>query len=145
MLYLDYEKIRKDYLEIQCRYHEILREKEKLFLKTQPQTSQFNKDSCVKGIKGNSFDSYLIEKERRCIDERLEESKALLNDRKGLLELKEQELKNSKDFHDKIYRMKYIDKWKTIKIANALGYDKSSVYRILRVINENIQKSLGQI
>ncbi len=142
MLYLDYERSRRAYLEIQCRYNEILREKENLFLKTQPQTAQFNTNSCIKGAKGNSFESYLIEKELRCIDERLEEAKAILNDRKELLKLKEQELRNSKDSHDKIYRMKYIDGYKTIKIANVLGYDKSSVYRMLHIINENIRNEI---
>ncbi len=142
MLYLNYEELRRDYLKIQCRYNEILREKENLFLKTQPQTARFGTDSYIKGAKDNSFDSYLIAKEHRCIDARLEEAKALLNDLKELLKIKEQELRNSKDSHDKIYRMKYIDGYKTIKIATALGYDKSSVYRILHIIDENIRNEI---
>ncbi len=142
MIYLDYEKCRQNYLEAQRRYDEILSEKEKLFALTQPKAVRFDKEPCVGGNKGSPFDSYLIEKERRRIDERLEEAKILLSERKELLMQKGQDLKKSTDCHDRIYRMKYIEGLRVIKIASVLGYDKSSVYRILRVISDNIRNKI---
>lgn len=139
MIYLDYEKFRQSYLETQRRYDEILSEKEKLFALTQPQAVQFYKEPCAGGDKGSPFDSYLIEKERRRIDERLEEAKILLGERKELLMQKGQELRKSIDCHDKIYRMKFIEGCSVIKIATVLGYDNSSVYRILRIIGNKIK------
>lgn len=142
MIYLDYEKFRQNYLETQRRYDEILSEKEKLLALTQPQAVQFDKEPCAGGEKGSPFDSYLIEKERRRIDERLEEAKMLLNERKELLMQKGQELRESTDSHDKIYRMKYLGGYKVTKIATVLGYDKSSVYRILQTISDNIRSKI---
>lgn len=140
MLYLDYERFRQNYLEAQRRYDEILSEKEKLFARTQPQAVQFDKEPCTSGDKGSPFDGYLIEKERKRIDERLTEAEFILNERKELLRLKEQELRNSNDIHDKIYRLRYIVHWKVQKISRETGYSESHLYRILTSINDQIRK-----
>ena len=138
MLYLDYERFRKNYLEAQHIYDEVLSEKEELFARTQPKAVQFDKEPSIGGDKGNPFDSYLVEKERKRIDERLTEAKLILNERKDLLKLKEQELKNSNDIYDKIYRLRYIVRWKVSKISRETGYSESQVYRICGQIVKNL-------
>lgn len=142
MLYIDYELFKQKYLDTQRRYDEILSEQEELFARTQPQAVQFDKEPCTGGNKGSLFDGYLIEKERKRIDERLTETKFILNERKELLRLKEQELRNSNDIHDKIYRLRYISHWKVQKISRETGYSESQVYRILGVISSQISKNL---
>ncbi|MCM1008856.1 MAG: hypothetical protein NC485_13250 [Ruminococcus flavefaciens] len=140
MLYLDYERFRQNYLEAQRRYDAVLSEKERLFARTQPQAVRFDKESCTSSAGGSPFDGYLIEKERKCIDERLEEAGTLMLNRKELLKLKEQELINSRDVHDKIYRLRYILRWNVPKISRETGYSESHLYRILNNINIQIRK-----
>jgi hypothetical protein len=74
------------------------------------------------------------------IEERLNEIKTLLDGRKRLLDLKKQELYDSKDLVDKIYRMKYIEHMKWYEISEKLGYSKSQIYRITEKIDEEIDK-----
>ena len=139
MLYITYEQFKVRYYETQKQYNEILNEKEHLFLKTQPKATKFDKERVSGGVKTNTFDEYLLEKERKQIDERLEEVKSILEDRKRLLHLKEEELKHSKNIHDKIYYYRYIDKLNIDKLCRLVSYSRPQVYRILRIIRNNLK------
>ena len=88
----------------------------------------------------NSFDDYLISKEKKRIDERLFEIKSILNDRKELLKLKETELRKSKNSVDIIYRMRFLDHMHITNISIIVHYSESQVYRILQRINETCVK-----
>ena len=138
----DYERFRQNYLEAQRRYDDVLSEKERLFALTQPQAVRFDKESCTSSAGSSPFDCYLIEKERKRIDERLDEAGTLMLNRKELLKLKEQELINSREVHDKIYRLRYILRWNVPKISREIGYSESQVYRILGRIGSQISKIL---
>lgn len=139
MLYVTYEQFKIRYYETQRQYNEILNEKEQLFLKTQPKATKFDKERVNGGVSTNTFDEYLIEKEKKQIDERLEEVKTILEDRKHLLELKKDELKHSTNIQDKIYYYRYIDKMTIEKIGRLVGYSRPQLYRILRTIKNNIK------
>lgn len=139
MLYVDFELFKDKYLETQQKYDEILSEKEALFARTQVKAVQFDKERVSGGVQSNAFESYVIEKERKQIDERLSEVRSLLEDRKELLKLKERELFQSSDIHDKIYRQRYIQRRRVYQIAKGVGYSESQVYRILSVIDEKIK------
>lgn len=139
MLYVTYEQFKLKYYETQKQYNEILNEKEQLFLKTQPKATKFDKEKVTGGVSTNTFDEYLIEKERKQIDERLEEVKIILEDRRHLLELKKEELKHSTNIQDKIYYYKYIDKMRVEKIGRLVGYGEAQVYRVLRTIKNNLK------
>ena len=104
-VYIDYERFRKEYVETQNKFDEIL-------------------------------------KEKRQIEKRLSEVKTLLEDRKKLLMLKQQELMNSKNNVDKIYRMRYIEHINITRIAMSVNYSESQVYRILNNIRQNITLSV---
>ena len=138
MIYAIYEEYKNKYYETQKEYDNILSEKEKLFMITQPSSSKFDKERVSGGATDNTFERYLILKEEKKIDQRLEEVRSILEDRKKLLKLKEEELKESTDIRDMIYRYRYIDKLKVYKIAKLVGYSEAQVYRIL----DNIKKSL---
>lgn len=134
-----YEEYKNKYYETQREYDIILTEKEKLFRMTQPSAIKFDKEVVSGGVVDNMFERYLILKEEKKIDQRLEEIKSILDDRERLLKLKEQELRVSTDVKDKIYKYKYLDKLKVFKIAKLVGYSEPQVYRILKIIRNNLK------
>lgn len=138
MIYVIYEEYKNKYYETQKEYDIILTEKEKLFSITQPSAIKFDKEVVSGGIVDNTFERYLILKEEKKIDQRLQEIKSLLDDRERLLKLKEQELKASTSVYDKIYRYRYIDRFKVYKIAKMVGYSEPQIYRILKNIKSKI-------
>lgn len=139
MLYEEYEEYKSRYYEAQRIYNDILNEKEELFAKTQPKATQITGEKTSGGKHENLFDEYLIQKERKNIDKRLEEAKSILDDRERLLKLKELEVRASNNSYDKIYRCRYIDRLtieKTVRISN---YSRSQVFNILKIIRKSIK------
>ena len=139
MLYITYEQFKAKYYEAQKRYNEILNEKEKLFALTQPKATTYDKEKVNGGQPSNAFDEYLILKEKKQIDQQLEEIKSILDDRERLVKLKEEELRSSKILIDKVYRYRYIDKLRVHKITKLVGYSEAQVYRILKTIKNNLK------
>lgn len=139
MLYIEYEEYKNKYYEVQRKYNQILNEKEELFAKTQPKATQITGEKTAGGKHINTFDDYLIQKEKKNIDQRLQEVKSILDDRERLVKLKEQELRNSNNSHDKIYRYRYIDRLTIEKTARLSSYSRSQVFNILNIIKKNIK------
>lgn len=139
MIYEEYETFRKKLYEAQIQCNEILNEKEELFAKTQPKATQIKGDKTTGGKHTNSFDDYLIQKERKNIDKRLEEIKSILNDRERLVRLKEQELRASNNPYDKIYRCRYIDRLTIEKTVRLSNYSRSQVFNILKEIRKHLK------
>lgn len=139
MLYIEYEEYKNKYYEVQRKYNDILNEKEELFARTQPKATNITGEKTTGGKHENLFDEYLIQKERKNIDSRLEEVKSILNDRERLVKLKEQELRASNNSYDKIYRCRYIDRLTIEKTARISNYSRSQVFNILKVIRKNIK------
>lgn len=139
MLYEEYEEFKRQYKETQRQYNDILNEKEKLFQITQPQAVNTEKEKVMGGSPKNNFDQYLILKEQQRIDERLEEVKALLMDREQLLKLKKEELRQSQEPEDMVYRLRYIERMRIEKIAKTIHYSEAQIYRILRIIRGNVK------
>lgn len=139
-IYITYEEYKKKYYEVQMLYNNILEEKERLFAKTQPQSTKFDKISVDGGRPSNSFDDYLIIKDKKQIDKRLEEIKIISNDRKMLLEEKESELRKSKEWIDKVYVYKYLDNIKVKKIIHLIPYEEAQIYRMLDEIKKTLKR-----
>ena len=108
-IYVTYEEYKRNYYKVQKLYNEILEEKEQLFAKTQPKSTKYNKINIDGGNPSNLFDNYLIIKEKKQIDKRLNEIKVISEDRKKILDIKEKELRKSREWIDKIYIYKYIE------------------------------------
>ena len=138
MLYIVYEEYKLKFYEAQQQYNDILNEKEKLFVKTQPKATTFDKERVDGGNRRNSFDDYVIIKEKKQIDQRLNEIKSILDDREKLLKLKEEELKASKHIYDRIYVYRYMNRLTGKKIANLIPCGDATVFRILKKIKKNI-------
>lgn len=139
MLYIEYEEYKNKYYEVQRKYNDILNEKEELFARTQPKATNITGEKTTGGKHENLFDEYLIQKERKNIDSRLEEVKSILNDRERLVKLKEQELRASNNSYDKIYRCRYIDRLTIEQTRRVSNYSRSQVFNILKVIRKNIK------
>lgn len=140
MVYLEYEEYKRKYHEIQKQYDRILLENEELFQRTQIQGIVYDREKVDGGKSSNVMESYMAEKDIRKIDERLAEIKVLLDGRKRLLDLKREELRDSKELVDKVYRMKYLDHMRVREISDKLCYSKTQLYRIVEKIDEEIAK-----
>lgn len=139
MLYEEYEIYKNKYYEVQRKYNEILNEKEELFARTQPKATQITGEKTAGGKYTNTFDDYLIQKEKKNIDQRLEEVKSILDDRERLVKLKEQELRASNHSYDKIYRCRYIDRLTIEQTRRISNYSRSQVFNILKEIRKKIK------
>lgn len=139
MLYEEYEEYKIRYYDVQKKYNEILNEKEELFAKTQPKAIKIEGEKTGGGKHINAFDEYLIQKEKKNIDQRLEEVKSILDDRERLLKLKEQELRASKHSYDKIYRCRYIDRLTIAQTVRISSYSRAQVFNILKKIKKKIK------
>lgn len=144
MLYTEYEEYKTKYLNAQKEYDKILNEKEKLFGITQPKATEFDKERVNGGSPVNSFDKYMENMEKKQIDERLNVARSILEDREKLLKLKENELRSSKDWLDRIYVYYYLEKLSIRKIEKKIKYkydypiSKSEIDRKLQKISKNI-------
>lgn len=139
MLYIQYIELKNKYIAAQKEYDSIINEKENLFRATQPKGTDFSKEKVVGGMSSNLFDNYLVESELKGIDKRLEIARSILEARKVLYQLKEEELKLSKDVYDRVYVYKELYKLQIYKVAGLVGYSEPQIYRILRKIKKNIK------
>lgn len=140
MLYMVYERFKADFLEAQEVYKQILDKKDELFNMTQPKSTRYDKERVSGGENVNSFEKYMILKERTNIDQNLEEAKTLVEQRKFLLTQKEQELRESKEIFNKIYVLKYLDGMKVTQISRKIHYSEAQIYRILNSIKNSINE-----
>lgn len=138
MLYVEYDELKTKYYAARKKYDEVLTEKEELFARTQPQAVDFGKERVSGGSPASPFDEYLIAKEQKRIDERLNEAKGILDDRQKILSLKLDELKASKDWHDIIYKLYFIDCLSISKIERRIPYSRVQVWRIINIIKSNL-------
>lgn len=137
MIYIDYHDYKNKQLEAQHKYDSILAEKERLFTKTQPASAKYDDEKVSNSNIKNKFDEYLIVKEKYKIDDRLKEIKSILDDRTHILKLKEEELRKSKDWYDKIYVYYYLDRLPVRKIQYMIPYSRTRIFDILSIINTN--------
>jgi len=148
MLYVDYERFKRKYLDAQRAYDSILTEKEALFQKTQPNSTmgeyerEFDKSICVGAVGGsriNQIEEYVIAIEDKQINERLAEAKSILDDRAALLNQKERELRKSKIIDDELYILRYLENKRTKEISRILNYSEPQIYRKLKIIRQKIK------
>lgn len=138
MIYIEYHKYKNRFSNAQRQYNDIVKEKEELFSKTQPQATRYDKEKVNGGKIGDAFDDYIIVKEKKKIDERLAEARSILDDRERLLKVKEDELRKSKDWNDIIYKYYFLDNLSTYKIEKRVPMDQSTIWRHLNEIKNNL-------
>ena len=139
MVYLDYIAVFDKYLDAVKQYESILMEKEALFQRTQPKSANMEDDKVTGTHGGNTFEEYVVAKEKKQIDQRLREARDILDDRGRLVNLKLEDLRQSNAIEDKIYRYRHIEMLAMWKIARLVNYSEMQVYRIHRKILKNIE------
>lgn len=142
MLYVVYEQYKNKLHNAQQVLDEIIIEKEELFAKTQPQSTDFEKEPTKGGVPGDRFYEYVKEKQNKQIEERLAEAKSIVNDRKELLLSKEEELRRSKNEYDIIYKYYFLEYLTIRQIEKRIYISKSEIDRKLQKIKKDC--NLGQ-
>lgn len=138
MLYIKYAEYKKNYHKSQEMYNDIVNEKEQLLSLVQPKATNFDKESVSGGKRENPFDTYTNKIIEDRVEERLEEARNILRDRKVLLYDKEEELRKSKNWFDIVYVYKYLEGLRVEEIKYKMPYCKRSIYGILEKIKKNI-------
>lgn len=139
MLYLEYERMKRKYTDAQAVYDSILTEREELFQRTQPKAIDTEQEKVSSCPQADAFADYLVEKERKRIDERLNEAKDCFEERLILLSQAESDLRASKRVDDRIYTMRMLDRAKIRRISRTINYSESHVKRRLRAIRKKIK------
>lgn len=142
MLYIECEKYKNKYHKALEDLDELLDIQEELFSKTQPKSTDFNKESVSGGTPSNSFDTYLIKKQKLDLDKKIAESRAIVQDRKALYELKLDELKTSKDALDIVYLYVFVKRLSYRKAERLAYMSRSEIGRKVEIIEKSL--NLGQ-
>jgi len=138
--YLEYEQYKAKYLDVVEIFNELLTEKTGIIGKVLPKAITYDKDITTTGVPDdNPLESYVMELEKSKVDIRLDQTRKILEDRKMLLDFKEQELRRSQETYDRIYCMRFLDGLGAGHIAGVMHFSKSQVYRII----DQIEKKLG--
>lgn len=135
MVYLDYENAKLRYKQSQKRLDDLLTEKERLFIITQPNAIRYDNDK-IQVTPKNKLDEYVIALEK--VEAEIKSLEMIIATRKRMVEEAEDNLRQSQDQMDAIYLMKYVNGYNVPTISLTMNYSKSQIYRILQVIRKNI-------
>ena len=138
MLFVEYERCKDVYIELQAKYEAVMLEKERLFTRVMPNAINYDKEDIQTSISSNMLDEYILALERNKVDERLESIKSMLADRQRLLNMKEQALRKSPDKNDRLYVMRYLDGMSVRQMTRRMHLSKTQIYRILDEIRQKI-------
>lgn len=138
MLFVEYERCKDIYIELQAKYEAVMLEKERLFTRVMPNAINYDKEDIQTSISSNVLDEYILALERNKVDERLESIKSMLADRQRLLNMKEQALRKSPDKYDRLYVFRYLDGMGVKQITRRMYLSKTQVYRLLDDIRRKI-------
>lgn len=135
-MYIEYLDIQNKYILSMQEVDKVLNEKELLFQRTQPKSPVMDQERVSGGSPENKIESYIIELERKKIDERLRRAKEIMNDRHELYLLSLEDLKRSKDKYDIVFVLKWMDGRNAREISKIMHYSESHVYRMINKIRK---------
>ncbi len=139
MLYVDYVILKQSYDESLRRLKELLDKKEEAFTRTLPNAIRYDLQKVMHSVSTNSaLDDYVMDVEK--IDQQIRSAKIILMERKDMLDLKEEELKKSRDTDDRVYFLKYIQRLTVEQIAIRMHYSEGNIYYHLAKIKHQIKK-----
>ena len=138
MHYLEHNKRYCDYLQAQRDLNEVLEEYMIVFQRTQPKG---NYSERISGSPKNKTEEYVIELDRRQLNRRIADAKLIIQAKKDLLDMAEEQLRKSKDIYDLIYTKKFVDRKRPKDIYRELdlmgmNYSRSHIYEIIKRIRQ---------
>ena len=136
MYYLEHNKRYCDYLQAQRDLNEVLEEYMIVFQRTQPKGNYIER---ISGSPKNKTEEYVIELDRRQLNRRIADAKLIIQAKKDLLDMAEEQLRKSKDIYDLIYTKKFVDRKRPKDIYRELdlmgmNYSRSHIYEIIKRI-----------
>lgn len=138
--YMEYERVKGKYARLQEQFCKILLEKERLMTRTMPSAIRYDKDKVQNAVDDNPLEDYVISVEEKGLDAKIARFRTLLDDWKMMLDVKEQELRKSKDIINRVYVCRYLDGYSVNRMCRALHYEKSRIYQFLEDIENKIGK-----
>lgn len=138
--YMEYERVKSKYARLQEQFCKILLEKERLMTRTMPSAIRYDKDKVQNAVDDNPLEDYVISVEEKGLDAKIARFRTLLDDWKMMLDVKEQELRKSKEIINRVYVCRYLDGYSVNRMCRALHYEKSRIYQFLEEIEEKIGK-----
>lgn len=136
MVYLDYVILRQSYDDSLRRLKELLDKKEEVFTKTLPSAIRYDITRVLHSVNTNSaLDDYVMDIE--AVEQKIRQARVIVYERKEMLDLKEAELRASKDTNDRIFVMRYLDHRKVSEIARKLNYVQETIYKRLNKIDKD--------
>ena len=130
MIYEEYEAIWNKIHNIEKKLFKLIDKRDELFDKTQPKTSQYDKEVVDGKKQTNIQEQYVIQKEY--LNEKINQLNTTLDDLYQVLKRKREELKLSKNIYDRIYYYREIEKLSMYKISSLIVYSKEQNYRYYR-------------
>lgn len=140
MIYMEHAEARRAYKKALEDYAAILDEWAALFEMTQPKGQQTDAVRVQTSPTNDALDRYLAEKERRNIDSRIKEARAIAENRRALLDNALEALTRSNEPLDKIYKMRFLRGCSVERIAAEMHYSESHIYRLIRWIRKNTKE-----
>lgn len=140
MIYMEHAEARRAYKKALDEYSAILDEWAALFETTQPKGQQTDAVRVQTSPTNDAVDRYLAEKERRNIDSRIKEARAIAENRKALLDNALEALTRSNEPLDKIYKMRFLRGCSVERIAAEMHYSESHIYRLIRWIRKSTKE-----
>lgn len=136
MVYIDYVILQQSYNESLKRLKELLDKKEEVFTRTLPNAIRYDITKVLHSVNTNSaLDDYVMDIE--AIEQKIRQARVIVYERKEMLDLKEEELRASKDTNDRIFVMRYLDHRKVTEIARKLNYVQETIYKRLNKIDKD--------
>lgn len=140
MIYKDYIRHKADLVQALKDYSDALDEKAELFQRTQPSSMSFDRIGSA-GTRGNGtdqIDEYLIQTQRRQLDERIRDARDIVELMMERLENDETMLKMSDDAADHVFLLRYVKNRSAADTASILHYSQSYVFKLCREIEKSI-------
>ena len=141
MIFAIYDEQKRLYEESLNRYAEALTAKEALFALTQPTAIDYGGEKVQTSGNGNLIEAYIIKLQMSNIDKALAEAESIALMRKRNLERARAELEESSELIDEVYKLKFLKRESTAKIAMELNYSERQIYRILRHIDRCLKNN----
>ena len=140
MIYMKHAEARRAYKKALEEYGAILDEWVALFETTQPKGQQTDAVRVQTSPTNDALDRYLAEKERRNIDSRIKEARAIAENRKALLDNALEALTRSQEPMDRVYFLRFCRGFSVERIAQEVHYSESHIYRLIRWIRKNTKE-----
>lgn len=140
MIYRDYIRHKADLVQALKDYSDALDEKAELFQRTQPSSVSFDRigTTGTRGSGTDQIDEYLIQTQRRQLDERLRDARDIVELMKERLANDETMLSMSEDAVDRVFLVRYVKNRSAADTASILHYSQSYVFKLCREIEKSV-------